>query len=78
MASAGGSVSVLFVFRLPAVLVPGRDRLRQAHRRAAAAGAAAAAAVAGAVAAEAADHKHPAFFLFARALRPWLPHQEAA
>ena len=31
MASAGVLVFVLFVFRLPAVLVPGRDRLRQAR-----------------------------------------------
>ena len=74
-ASAGVLVSVLFVSRLPAVLVPGRDRLRQARHRAAAA---AAAAASGAVVAEAADHKRPAFFLFDRAPHPWLRHQEAA
>lgn len=74
MASAGVLVFVLFVFRLLTVRGPGRDRLRQARHRAAAA----AAAASGAVVAEAAGHKHPAFFLFGRAPHPWLRHQEAA
>ena len=72
-ALAGVLLLVLFVSHLPAVLVPGRDRLRQARHRAAAA-----AAAAGAVVAEAADHKRSAFFLFGRAPHPWLRHQEAA
>ena len=66
MASAGVSVLVLFVFRLPAVLVPGR--LEQARHRAAAA-----AAAADAVVTEAADHKRPAFSLFGRAPHPQAP-----
>jgi hypothetical protein len=51
-------------FRLPAGHVPGRDRLGQARHRAAAA------AAAGAVAAEAADHKGPAFSLVGLVLHP--------
>ena len=72
MASAGVLVLVLFVSHLPAVRVPGLDRLRQARHLAAAA------AAAGAVVAEAADHERSAFFLFGRAPHPWLRHQEAA
>jgi hypothetical protein len=64
-------VFVLFVSRLPAVLVPARDPLRQARHRAAAAGAV------GAVVAEAADHERSAFFLFGRAPHPRLRHPEA-
>ena len=61
-ASARVLVFVLFVFRLPAVLVPARARLRQVGHRAAAA------AAAGAAVAEAVDHEHPALFLPLRAL----------
>ena len=49
-------VFVLFVSHLPVALVPGRDRLRQARRLAAAAGA---------VAAEAIDHARSVFSRFA-------------
>ena len=71
MASAGVLAFVPFVSHLPAVLVPARDRLRQARHRAAAAGAA------GAVVAEAADHERSAFFVFGGAPHPSLRHQEA-
>jgi hypothetical protein len=83
MAVAVAFLLVVSASRLPAVLVPGPDRLRQARHRAAAAAAAgaaaaAAAAAAGAVVAKAADHKRPAFFLFGRAPHPWLRRLEAA
>ena len=75
MAVAVAFLLVVSSSRLLAVLVPGRDRLRQARHRAAAA---AAAGAVGAAGAEAADHERPAFFLFGRAPHPWLRHQEAA
>ena len=72
MAVAVAFLLVVSASRLLAVLVPGRDRLRQARHLAGAA------AAAGAVVEEAADQERSAFFLFGRAPHPWLRHQEAA
>ena len=89
MAVAVASLLVVSASRLRAVLVSGRDRLRQAGHRAAAAiavavavaaGAAAAVvgAATGAVAPQAADHKRPASFHVGRALHPPVLHRQEA
>ena len=58
---------VVFSSHLPAAPVPGRDRLRQARRLAAAA-----------VAAEAADHKRPVVSGLHREVHPQPHRQQAA
>ena len=68
MAVAVAFLLVVSASRLLAVLVPGRDRLREAPHLAGAAAA---------VAEEEADQERSAFFLFGRAPHPWLRHQEA-